>query len=108
MAVCGVLSFGVSHGPHYRTICHTASFTHWPYETQIQVFEMFFYGASTAQLGYPGNPPAQAHFSDSFRLFEDHLRLLPGTVPSNTHSSLCIQETLALLLPLYIYTRSCS
>jgi hypothetical protein len=36
-------SFGVSHGPHYRTICHTASFTHWPYETQIQVFEMVFF-----------------------------------------------------------------
>jgi hypothetical protein len=24
-------------------ICHTASFTHWPYETQNQVFQMFFF-----------------------------------------------------------------
>ena len=54
---------------------------------KFEVFPMFFflYDTSTAQLGTPGNTRAQANFSDSFCLFEDHLRPFPGTVPSDTH-----------------------
>jgi hypothetical protein len=49
---------------------------------QISVL-FFFNGANVPQLTCPGNTHTQAHFSDSSRLFEDHLRLLPGIVPSN-------------------------
>lgn len=78
-----------SHSPAIAPICHTASFTHWSYETQNQnqgLRNVFFYTRlAVAQLGTAGNTRAQANFSDSVRLFEDHLRLLPGTVPSSTH-----------------------
>src|SRR5579863_900924 len=48
-----------------------------------QEFQMVFYGANIPQLVCPGYTHTQPHFSDSLRLFEDHLRPLPGTVPSN-------------------------
>jgi hypothetical protein len=99
-----------SHSPTIVPICHTASFTHWSYETQNQnqvLRNVFFY----TRLASPSwvqpvthahrrtSPIASASLKITYAFYREPSR--PVHI-----SSLCIQVTLTLLLPLYICTRS--